>query len=116
MPELILIVLMSGFMEIIHIELKNKTKSLTKPYLSDKGSKVVMLKILWKDFIGESTHILYDKCISFLIPGYQLIIFRSLKKVRNKAMQSNLPQETRRFSEGKQGRCFVIWQGGQLSS
>jgi len=105
---------MSDFMEIIHIQLKNKAKNLLNSYLSDKGSKVVMLKILWKNLISESADIFYYKGISLFIPRNQVIILRNLKQVRNKIVGSKVHQGTQKSFEEMLEHFRVILKDGRL--
>jgi hypothetical protein len=69
---------LSNFMKIIHVEL-NKGKL----YLSHEGRVVAVLKVLGKDFFGESVLIKNDKADAISSPSHNILVLFILSKLRS---------------------------------
>ena len=64
--ETLLILSVSCFIKVVHIE------------LSHERGKVFVLKVFWKDFLGELVGPIHDKAIPLRIPKHILAVLRVL--------------------------------------
>jgi len=49
-----------------------------KNYLSHKGSEIIVLKEFRKYLFREIRHLFHNKCVSFFVPGDDILILRIL--------------------------------------
>ena len=66
MLKALLVLNVSGFVEVVHVELSYETW------------KVIMLEVFWEDLIRKQVYLLHYESIALLVPSYDVVRERVL--------------------------------------